>query len=77
MTDDDDAARRQRADARRGRITVSRVEEGAPREAAVRGAEAVTLVTQLSRAAWSLSGRPWPTYDRANMPGKLFRGWPE
>ena len=78
MTDDDEA-RRLRAAARRDRITISRVADGAdvPHETAVRGADAVSLCTMLSRTAWSLSGQPWPTYDRAHIQCRFFRGWPE
>lgn len=30
--------------------------------------EGLSLVTQLSRACWSLSGRPLPSYDRSSVP---------
>ena len=35
-------------------------------------AERVALVAQLSREAWSLTGRPVPVYTRANMPFRLI-----
>jgi hypothetical protein len=39
----------------------------------VRGAEALSLVTILTREAWTLSGRPWPTYTRAEIPIEFVR----
>lgn len=34
----------------------------------VRGPEAISLVTQITRDVWSLAGRPWPKYKRKDMP---------
>lgn len=31
-------------------------------------------VFRISRDAWILSGREWPSYSRADMPGRLIRG---
>jgi hypothetical protein len=31
------------------------------------------MMWPLAVEAWTLSGRPLPTYERANMPGRLFR----
>ena len=73
MTEDDEA-RRLRAATRRDRISISHGADGAD---AVRGAAAVSLVTMLTRTAWSLSGQPWPAYARAHIPCRFFRGWPE
>lgn len=34
----------------------------------VYGVEAISLVTRLTRDAWNLARKPWPTYDRKHMP---------
>ncbi len=34
--------------------------------------ERVAAVAELSYRAFRLSNRPWPTYSRATMPGRLF-----
>lgn len=39
-------------------------EDAAP----IRGAEAVSLVYQLTRMSWSLAGRSFPTYARKDIP---------
>ena len=31
------------------------------------------MVWQLAESAWKLAGRPWPTYDRRNLPARIFR----
>lgn len=55
--------RRQRAVLRRG--TLARAElDLTP----VRGEEAVSLVTILTRESWSAAGLEVPTYDRAHTP---------
>jgi len=36
------------------------------------GADGISLVTQITRDVWNLAGRPWPEYDRADMPVKLL-----
>src|SRR5262245_14490057 len=33
----------------------------------------VAMVWFLARTAWTLAGRPWPRYDRAHIPARLFR----
>jgi hypothetical protein len=40
----------------------------------VHGAEAISLVTQLTRESWSLSGRPWPRYARSETPYRFVPG---
>ena len=74
-----DVDRRRRAEARRHRAVLRRVALNEPelRAEEVRGAEAISLVTQLTIEGWSLSGRPWPDYDRANTPYRFVPGWPE
>jgi hypothetical protein len=36
-------------------------------------AERMAMMRPLAEEAWRLAGRPLPTYDRKNLPGKLFR----
>ena len=35
--------------------------------------ERLDMMWPLAVEAWTLSGRPLPTYTRANMPGRLYR----
>jgi hypothetical protein len=35
--------------------------------------ERVAMVWELSAQAWALTGRPWPEYSRAEMPGRVIR----
>lgn len=67
---DEDAARRARAAARRQRMTILRTTHDSNEDACppIRGEAAVSLATRLSRMAWALSGRPFPTYTRAEIP---------
>jgi hypothetical protein len=30
------------------------------------------MMAELAEAAWRIAGRPLPSYQRGNMPGKLF-----
>lgn len=64
----DETERRRRAAERRP--TVRWVPHGREDEAppTCHGAEAISLVTQLTREAWALSGRPWPDYPREATP---------
>ena len=39
----------------------------------VRGEAALSLVTQLTRTAWQLSGRPFPEYERGETPYRFVR----
>lgn len=65
-----DMERRLRAEERRRRAVLQRVPLGEvePDLHPVRGAEAISLVTMLTRESWSLSGRPWPQYPRPATP---------
>ncbi len=40
----------------------------------ISGVEALTLVTQMTNEAWSLSGRALPTYTRASIPYRFVPG---
>lgn len=69
-----DEAREARAARRRATWTASLSADHAPIPFAVGTVEdRFRAVVELSRAAHLLSGQPWPTYDRATMPTKIFR----
>ena len=55
---------------RKARATLRRTSLHAPDDGsdAVRGEEALSLVTQLTREGWSLAGLPFPDYDRSSIP---------
>ena len=36
--------------------------------------ERVAMVHQVTMDAWAMSGKPWPSYDRSRIPGRLVRG---
>ena len=36
-------------------------------------AERIAMMWTLAESAWKVAGRPWPTYDRPNIPARLFR----
>lgn len=74
-----DTERRLRAERRRERAVLHRLRLGEtePDLSPIRGVEAISLVTQLTRESWSLSGRPWPEYSRAETPYRFVPGWPE
>lgn len=40
------------------------------------GVGAISLATQLTREAWSMSGLPWPRYERSETPYRFVRGLP-
>lgn len=63
MTSEGDAARNQRALARGARIGIARV---------LGPSERVALAAELTRIAWSLSGKPWPGYTRATTPIRVI-----
>ncbi len=69
-----DQAREARSTLRRATWTATLSTEHAPMPFAVGTVEdRIRAVVELSRAAHLLSGQPWPSYDRATMPTKLFR----
>ena len=35
--------------------------------------ERIAMVEVLSRRMWEITGRPFPTSDRADMPGRILR----
>jgi hypothetical protein len=36
-------------------------------------AECVAMMWTLAESAWKIARRPWPRYDRRNIPARLFR----
>jgi hypothetical protein len=67
-----------RAKARSERITLRKSRLGEPEAELdpVFGAEAISLVSRLTRSSYSLAGRPTPTYTRATIPCR-FVPWSE
>ncbi len=35
--------------------------------------ERIAMMWELAESAWRMAGRPWPRYERANIPARLFR----
>jgi hypothetical protein len=72
-----DESRRQRAEARKARIILHKTRL-ANRErdlSPIRGAEALTLASQLTRESYRLAGIPEPQYARREIPCR-FVPWP-
>jgi len=70
MTAMGDAERRERAEARRSRVTLykSRLASSHEDPEPIFGAEAVALVQRLTEESWSLSRQATPTYARIAIP---------
>ena len=66
--DMDEATRRERAEARRHRMTIRRAQWNELDPDVVRGAAAVSLAASLSRECWALAGLDFPAYSRAEIP---------
>jgi hypothetical protein len=66
-----------RARARAARMILRKGHLGEPEAdlSPVSGAEAISLVQQLTRSSYSLAGQATPKYDRANIPCR-FVPWP-
>jgi hypothetical protein len=59
----------ERAKARQGRVTLTKLPGKDPGECGeVRGPEALSLVTQLSKTAWAFTGKPIPQLARHELP---------
>lgn len=69
MPPSDDPSAADRARARTARMLAASAAEGIPSTPE----ERVTLVVELTRAAWAFSGQPLPSYDRAHMPVRVIR----
>lgn len=74
-----ETARKLRAEERRKRAVISRSRWNSlePDLFPVRGVEAISLVTNLTRDSWSLSRLHWPDYKRKDTPYRFVPGWPE
>lgn len=74
MTDDHAARRRRAKERAQWPGSLGRVED-MPAIERVEGdpAELMAMVIELSARAWELSGRPFPAYTRATMPGRVLR----
>jgi hypothetical protein len=72
----DDAERRPRAEDRKRSAVLSKSRLGEPERdlTPIRGADAISLVTRLTRESWELSGRPLPTYSRRQIPCRFVPG---
>lgn len=72
----EDAKRRERAAARMQRATLHRTSLGDGEQdlSPIAGAEAISLLTALSRESWSLTGRELPTYTRGEIPCRTVPG---
>jgi len=70
-----DSERKARAEERRRTTTVKVVSLSEQKidPFPVSGVEGISLAWQISKQAWSLSGKPWPAYDRANIPIRLVK----
>jgi DMSO/TMAO reductase YedYZ molybdopterin-dependent catalytic subunit len=68
-----DAERRKRAAARAARMTLHKGEASSPgsNPAPLTPEQAVSLVHELTLAAWSLAGRPLPRYTRETIPLRI------
>jgi hypothetical protein len=76
MEPDDIEAARKRAEARQSwpvRIYRLGAEPSENLSATTTAEERLAMVEELSRQAWELSGRPWPSYTRAEIPVRIFR----
>ncbi|MEJ7623476.1 MAG: hypothetical protein WKF34_05750 [Pyrinomonadaceae bacterium] len=62
--------RQKRAELRRQRMVITRctLENSDVDPNPIFGAEAVSLAAVLSRQAWTFSGRPFPKYERWEIP---------
>ncbi|MFZ1700063.1 MAG: hypothetical protein WBO10_09400 [Pyrinomonadaceae bacterium] len=71
--------RQKRAELRRQRVVITRcsLEDSDVDPNPTFGPEAISLVTQLTREVWSLSGLPWPEYNRAGTPYRFTTLGPE
>ncbi|HMT06433.1 MAG TPA: hypothetical protein PKA82_00410 [Pyrinomonadaceae bacterium] len=66
----DDSGRIERAKQRSRQMVITRcsLEDSDIDPSPTFGAEAVSLAAVLSRQAWAISGLPFPTYQRRNIP---------
>ena len=53
--------------------SLAQAQEAADLSAFTTPEQRVAMVWELTRGAWALSGRPMPTYARAEMPVRMVR----
>lgn len=72
MSDEEGEARARRA-ANRSQMQVKVVGLGddEPDQPPATSAERIELLVELTRAAWAMTGQPWPTVPRAQWPGRV------
>jgi hypothetical protein len=74
--DDDEAVARADRAAHRRQVTARVVALGQdepPEEAPSTSAERISLLVELTEAAWAMTGQPWPSLPRAKWPGRVRR----
>lgn len=72
VTDDEDARRRARAQWPGALTSLGNQSDAAIVRHGTPG-ERIAMVWRVTLDAWASSGRPIPSYSRANMPGRLTR----
>ena len=70
MTSADRRAARQRITARVMRLGE---EPGDDLSGVTTAEERLEMVAELSKRMWELTGKPWPSYSRSEMPGRVIR----
>jgi hypothetical protein len=76
MAPDSESAEQRRAARARWPITRHRLGDGEPSDDlsdATTPVERVAMMWMLAVSAWTVAGRPLPTYDRRAIPAQLFR----
>jgi len=73
--DSDGASERRRAQRARWPIARHRLGEEPSDDlsAVTTPVERIAMMWTLAQTAWKVAGLPLPTYDRRNLPGRLFR----
>jgi hypothetical protein len=73
--DSDESVELRRAQRAHWPITRHRLGEEPPDDlsAATTPVERIAMMWPLAQAAWQVAGLSLPTYDRRNLPGRLFR----
>jgi hypothetical protein len=73
---DDEAVARARRAALRRQMTARVVALGqdeAPEAPPATSEERISLLVELTEAAWAMTGQPWPSLPRAQWPGRVRR----
>jgi hypothetical protein len=73
---DDEAVARARRAAQRSQMTARVVALGQdepPEAPPATSEERISLLVELTEAAWAMTGQPWPSLPRAQWPGRVRR----